>query len=80
MAEPLVKTTQTIKKFTRYNDKHRPEVVEYVRTWAKSQTLLAVHEDASIVKVTGSEAQIAGLLADLKAKFNWEPAETSEKK
>jgi hypothetical protein len=80
MAEPLVKTTQTIKKFTRYNDKHRPEVVEFVRTWAKSQTPLAVHEDASIVKVTGSEAQIAGLLADLKAKFNWEPAETSEKK
>ena len=80
MTEPLVKATQTIKKFTRYNDKHRPEVVDYVRNWAKGQALLAVHEDASIVKVTGSEAQITNLLADLKAKFNWEPAETSEKK
>ena len=80
MTEPLVKATQTIKKFTRYNDKHRPEVVDYVRNWAKGQTLLAVHEDASMVKVTGSEAQITSLLADLKAKFGWEPAETSEKK
>ncbi len=80
MAEPLVKVTQTFKKFTRYNDHHRPDVVDHVRSWAKGQILIAQYEDASILKITGSEAQVDALLAELKSKFSWTPAEPSEKK
>lgn len=80
MAEPLVKVTQTFKKFTRYNDHHRPEVVDFVRNWAKGQTLLTQYEDASILKITALAPQIASLLDELKSKFNWTPAEPSEKK
>jgi hypothetical protein len=65
-----VKSSQSFKK---YRAEHRPDVIAFVKEWAKSQKLAAVHEDASVFKVTGTAEQIAELRAALKAKFSWEP-------
>lgn len=67
---PHVKSSQSFKK---YKAECRPDVLAYVRDWARSQKLDAVHEDMSVLKVTGSAEQIASLRATLKEKFGWEP-------
>lgn len=63
------------KSFKKYTDEFQPEVVEHVRQWARVQDLAAIHEDASLVKVTGSKQQIESLLAELKEKFDYVPPE-----
>jgi hypothetical protein len=68
--QPLVKYTQSFKK---YRAEYRPDVVAFVKDWAKQQKLFEVYEDASVFKVTGSKEQIDGLRATLKEKFGWEP-------
>jgi hypothetical protein len=67
---PKVKYSQSFKK---YRAEFRPDVLAFVKQWAQSQSLDAIHEDASVFKVTGSEEQIAQLRAALKERFNWEP-------
>ncbi len=75
--EAVVKYTQTFKK---YRAEFRGEVVQFARDWAKGQKLMAVHEDASIFKVTGAKDQIDGLLAQIKEKFNWVPPTPDDEK
>ena len=66
------------KTFKKYKDEYVPEVVAYVKEWAKGQELRAFHEDNSIVKVTGGKRQIEGLLGELKEKFDYTPPEEEE--
>ncbi len=66
------------KTFKKYTEEYAPAVVEFVRTWAKTTPLSAFHEDASIVKVTGTKPEIDGLLATLKEKFAYIPPEERE--
>jgi hypothetical protein len=68
--EPKVKYSQSLKK---YKAEFRPDVLAFTKEWARSKTLDAVYEDASVFKVTGTQEQIAELRALLKEKFNWEP-------
>lgn len=72
---PFIKFTKSFKK---YKAEYAPAAVDYVRSWARTETLLAVHEDASLIKVTGSELQIKTLLATLKERFNYIPPEDLE--
>ena len=72
-----LKYTQSFKKYT---DEYRPEVVDFVREWARTHELLAVHEDNSLIKVTGTKARIADLLAELKERFDYTPPDASKKK
>lgn len=72
---PFIRHTKTFKK---YKDEFEPRVVDYVREWAQTEELLAFHEDNSIVKVTGTKEQIAGLLDTLKSRFNYIPPEDRE--
>lgn len=65
-----VKSSQSFKK---YRAEYRADVVAFAKEWAKGQKLAAVHEDASVFKVTGTAEQIAELRAALKAKLGWEP-------
>jgi hypothetical protein len=76
-AGPGIRYTKTFKKYKGESD---PRVIDYVRGWARSETLHAVHEDASIIKVTGTQEQIEALLADLKARFGYIPPELREEK
>ena len=72
---PFIRHTKTFKK---YKDEFEPRVVDYVREWAKTEELLASHEDNSILKVTGTQEQIQELLATLKTRFNYVPPEDRE--
>lgn len=74
-AAPFIRYTKTFKK---YKDEFEPRVVDYVREWAKTEELLAFHEDNSIVKVTGAKEQVDELLATLKSRFNYVPPEDRE--
>jgi hypothetical protein len=67
---PKVKSTQSFKK---YRAEFRPDVIAFVKDWAKGQKLDRVFEDASVFKVEGSHEQIQSLRALLKEKLNWEP-------
>ena len=71
-------TLRYTKTFKKYTEEFEPAVVEFVRQWAKSNVIAAFHEDASIVKVTGSDAQVRGLLGTLKEKFGYVPPEERE--
>ncbi len=66
------------KTFKKYKAEYRPDVVDYVREWAKEQKVKAFHEDNSIVKVTGGKRLIEGLLEELKEKFDYTPPEEEE--
>ena len=68
--QPKVKYSQSFKK---YRAEFRADVVSFAMEWARSKTLDAVYEDASVFKVTGTQEQIAELRAVLKEKFGWEP-------
>jgi hypothetical protein len=68
--QPKVKSSQSLKK---YRAEHRPEVLAFVREWARGRPLDALYEDASVLKVTGTKEQVAELRALLKEKFGWEP-------
>ncbi|NRA95118.1 MAG: hypothetical protein HRU14_02810 [Planctomycetes bacterium] len=74
-AAPFIRHTKTFKK---YKDEFEPRVVDHVREWAKTEELLAFHEDNSIVKVTGAKEQIDGLLETLKSRFDYTPPEDAE--
>lgn len=63
------------KSFKKYTDEYQPEVVDFVREWAREAGPEAVHEDNSLIKVTGSEEQISALLAMLKERFSYVPPE-----
>jgi hypothetical protein len=67
-----VKYTKTFKKYT---DEFEAPVVDYVRSWARAEPLMAFHEDNSIVKVTGTDLHIKTLLATLKSRFHYVPPE-----
>jgi hypothetical protein len=69
-AEPKVKYSQSIKK---YKAEFRADVLAFAKEWARGKSLDAVHEDASVFKVTGAQEQIAELRKLLKEKLNWEP-------
>jgi hypothetical protein len=71
---PKVKHSQSLKK---YKAESRPEVLAFVREWARGKSLDAVYEDASVLKVTGTQEQITELRATLKEKFGWEPLAAS---
>jgi hypothetical protein len=49
--------------------------VDYVREWAPTADLFAWHEDNSLIKVTGTEQQVNGLLDILKERFGYVPPE-----
>ena len=72
---PFIRCTKTFKK---YKDEFEPQVVDFVREWAGTADLIAVHEDNSIIKVTGSKEQIDGLLDVLKSRFDYIPPEDRE--
>jgi hypothetical protein len=72
LAAKHVLFTKTFKKYTSEFD---AKVVDYVRDWARSAALKAFHEDRSIVKVTGTQAEIVGLLEVLKERFGYIPPE-----
>ncbi len=74
-AAPFVKYVKTFKK---YKEEFAPEVVDYVRGWARTEKLIDFIEDKSIVKVTGSKEQITVLLATLKDRFGYIPPEMRE--
>lgn len=68
MAEaPFVKHTKSFKK---YSAECRPEVVEACRAWALERSdRFSIHEDASIVKVTASQADVDEMVESLRARF-----------
>lgn len=76
-APPFIRYTKSFKK---YKAEYVPAVVDYVRSWARTEKLLAFHEDHSLVKVTGSKLQIETLLATLKERFAYIPPEDREEK
>ncbi len=64
---PFVKHTKSFKK---YSDQCRPEVVEACRAWALERPdRFEIHEDASIVKVTGSQEDVDEMVASLRERF-----------
>jgi hypothetical protein len=63
------------KSFKKYTEEYEPRVVDYVREWAPTADLFAWHEDNSLIKVTGTKAQIDGLLEVLKDRFAYIPPE-----
>jgi hypothetical protein len=66
------------KSFKKYTDEYRPEVVDFVREWAREVGPEAVHEDNSLIKVTGTEEQIDALLTMLMERFSYVPPEKLE--
>ncbi|MSR75273.1 MAG: hypothetical protein EXS14_07380 [Planctomycetes bacterium] len=74
---PVLRFTKTFKKYT---SEYQAPVVEHVRAWAKADSTIVFHEDKSIVKVTGTQAHIVALLAELKSRFNYTPPEDLEEK
>ena len=73
--QPFLRYTKSFKKYT---DEYEAKVVDFVREWAQTQDLFAWHEDNSLIKVTGSEAQIQALLEVLKERFAYIPPEERE--
>ena len=71
-ATPFIRYTKTFKKYTA---EFELRVVDHVREWAKTEEILAFHEDNSIVKVTATKEQVDGLLSTLKDRFNYVPPE-----
>ncbi|HYC79087.1 MAG TPA: hypothetical protein VEI02_15815 [Planctomycetota bacterium] len=69
---PKVLFSQSFKKYT---SEHRPDLVAYVKDWAKGKgATVRVHEDASLLKVTADQATVEGLREDLKVRFpGWKP-------
>ncbi|MCB9832704.1 MAG: hypothetical protein H6807_09535 [Planctomycetes bacterium] len=64
---PFVKHTKSFKK---YSAECRPEVVEACRVWTSERgDRFQVHEDASLIKVTGSQADIDEMVASLRERF-----------
>jgi len=72
----MLRYTQSFKKYTSEYD---PKLVEHVRTWAQGQSLIAFHEDNSLVKVTGTKAQVDELLEQLKELFGYLPPDRKKK-
>ncbi|MAG57386.1 MAG: hypothetical protein CMJ83_13930 [Planctomycetes bacterium] len=72
---PFLRHTKSFKKYT---EEYELRVVDYVREWGKTEALLAVHEDNSLLKVTGSKEQIEGLMGVLKQRFNYIAPEDRE--
>lgn len=72
---PSAVSMQYTKTFKKYTAEYEAPVVDYVRSWARTEKLLAFHEDKSIVKVTGTDLQVKALLATLKDRFGYIPPE-----
>ena len=64
---PVVKHTKSFKK---YSDECKPEVIEACRKWAQDRPdKFQIFEDASIIKVTGIQADIDEMVEDLRGRF-----------
>ena len=75
MSESTTPFLRYSKAFKKYTEEYEPAVVDYVRSWARTENLLDFYEDKSIVKVTGSKLQIETLLGTLKERFGYIPPE-----
>lgn len=80
MAETTTPFLKFTKSFKKYTEEFTPAVVDYVRSWARTENLLGFHEDKSLVKVTGTKLQIETLLGTLKERFGYIPPEMREDK
>ena len=62
----LIKHTKTFKKYT---EECRSEVVDAVRAYIQGRADFAMHEDASIVKVTARKQDIDEMVTILEARY-----------
>ncbi len=64
---PVVKHTKSFKK---YSDECRKEVVDACRQWATERSdKFQIFEDASIIKVTGVQADVDAMVEDMRGRF-----------
>lgn len=63
-------TVRHTKSFKKYSAECRTEVVAAARSWAEARPdKLAVHEDASLIKITGIAADVDEMVTYLRGRF-----------
>jgi len=72
----LVKHNRTFKKYT---GEYRAEVLDALKAYCEARESLAVYEDASIVKVTGTFGEIEEMCAELRTSFGALPGDPEPK-
>lgn len=70
MSEAPAPRVKHSKSFKKYGDEFRPEVVAAAREWALAHAeRVSVHEDASLIKITGLKEDIDTMVSELRSRF-----------